>query len=945
MSLNLSQADQEFLTSPEALLQQFATANDPSHHLDFLAYRIYLDPPLSPAPSSPSSPSDDLHENNLQRIMKFKDIISDYLAEKMNGYLWHKDILQLKVILDQKNSDLKMIYLGGIVEFGDNIEDEWFVVWLLFEISKQFPILSISVTDMDGEFLLIESAAHIPDWLGPENSENRVWIRNGKVYIIPLDEPGRARNGSMQLDHALQFLRTSRCRPNKGILKCLMTRLSNFPASGLANQHKSTCLVPSTVAQLLTMDPQLIAVAVNTLCSAERNKFYSKAMKSMEYFGVEDLVPISITFTRALYAQITFLQRFHIPQKFQQSQSQLQRQGGGEDGARGGGGVEWNSQMAKAFDLGCRITCGLELAYQLSKLNQQSFHEMIDESNAKKIATLSRMGFDHQKLTSESSSLLLNEMVCVNETLTADRIRSQFEMEDFGEITGRQFNDSLSSIVTFLETFKDSTPLFQKFDRILSEEVNVQYSSIAESESDDWLHLTPEEFEKNLEERIAQIQQQEPPAEEKKADMPSNSHHPQEKPSDTVSLPVESVAPPEASKPPPRKPVNTLYTKPPPSIHSTRTVAGAEGRVGDSDSDDDSMISNIWKPKQEKNESKAQRQESKKQEAAAVVGDGEPEESSDVLESIVRGMDIFLKTYSDYSGVEDPLLDDETDEQNEVSLNEINLESLHLSEANDRNAPDSSSQSHASKGLEFDPTKLMSLLSTEQPNVVDDHGENSLKVKLAATKNNQDPPSSSPPQTEKSTTRATLDQPSFKSTEESMRKSNIISLQSNGPLPLKPSLGTPNTVAGNNHSKSRDRGGVDLSSRFPSSQIGTPQTKANSSPRAVVKTPIQPLKLSVSFDTDTSVLSGVAYAMTPPRSRQSPPRLPIVSTPHPLRVMSDEEESDEEGGEEVEDDMADDEGSQSDSDDEVSENHDDDEEYMKEYMVSPTFSVVIFIFS
>ena len=30
------------------------------------------------------------------------------------------------------------------------------------------------VYDNDGQFLLIEAAEHLPAWLGPENSENRV---------------------------------------------------------------------------------------------------------------------------------------------------------------------------------------------------------------------------------------------------------------------------------------------------------------------------------------------------------------------------------------------------------------------------------------------------------------------------------------------------------------------------------------------------------------------------------------------------------------------------------------------------------------------------------------------------------------------------------------------------------------------------------------------------
>jgi hypothetical protein len=37
--------------------------------------------------------------------------------------------------------------LWGAVRFGDNIEDEWFVVALLVRISEQYPALSIQVRD------------------------------------------------------------------------------------------------------------------------------------------------------------------------------------------------------------------------------------------------------------------------------------------------------------------------------------------------------------------------------------------------------------------------------------------------------------------------------------------------------------------------------------------------------------------------------------------------------------------------------------------------------------------------------------------------------------------------------------------------------------------------------------------------------------------------------
>lgn len=62
----------------------------------------------------------------------------------------------------------------GLQHFDDNIQDEWFVVALLFELSKQIDGVIIRVIDTDGEFMLIEAADHIPDWANPDTCEQRV---------------------------------------------------------------------------------------------------------------------------------------------------------------------------------------------------------------------------------------------------------------------------------------------------------------------------------------------------------------------------------------------------------------------------------------------------------------------------------------------------------------------------------------------------------------------------------------------------------------------------------------------------------------------------------------------------------------------------------------------------------------------------------------------------
>lgn len=67
-------------------------------------------------------------------------------------------------------------FLQGRTNFGDSVEDEWLIVYLLRELSRQFPQIWIRVIDSDGEFLLVEAADVLPKWINPEVMENRVSI-------------------------------------------------------------------------------------------------------------------------------------------------------------------------------------------------------------------------------------------------------------------------------------------------------------------------------------------------------------------------------------------------------------------------------------------------------------------------------------------------------------------------------------------------------------------------------------------------------------------------------------------------------------------------------------------------------------------------------------------------------------------------------------------------
>lgn len=136
---------------------------------------------------------DDILCETLQQI---DAIAKSYAA----NYIWHKDSFALKKrnrnshLLNPESQgesckrrfidwfrnlfcdvlDQLPAHLHGITYFGDNIQDEWFIVSLLMHLTREVAGLIVRVCDSDGEFLLIEAADHLPEWANPEACEQRV---------------------------------------------------------------------------------------------------------------------------------------------------------------------------------------------------------------------------------------------------------------------------------------------------------------------------------------------------------------------------------------------------------------------------------------------------------------------------------------------------------------------------------------------------------------------------------------------------------------------------------------------------------------------------------------------------------------------------------------------------------------------------------------------------
>ena len=90
--------------------------------------------------------------------------IKAILEPLMSNYLWHNEPFHLCLLLPDPQSPC--MHFRGQISVGGNVEDEWFIVYCLWTLSKAIPSLAISVVDEDGQFLLIEAADYLPSWLG-----------------------------------------------------------------------------------------------------------------------------------------------------------------------------------------------------------------------------------------------------------------------------------------------------------------------------------------------------------------------------------------------------------------------------------------------------------------------------------------------------------------------------------------------------------------------------------------------------------------------------------------------------------------------------------------------------------------------------------------------------------------------------------------------------------
>ncbi|KAK2878909.1 hypothetical protein Q8A67_019700 [Cirrhinus molitorella] len=242
------------------------------------------------------------HERFLQQILQ--NILAE-IAPLLVQYIWQHQPFNLKY--HPEKGDVPA-HLGGVTEFGDNVEDEWFIVYLLKHITGTFSDVAAVVYDNDGQFLLIEAAEHLPKWLDPDSSENRVFLYRGELHILPnrtrSGEVGWPRDSVPAVGQALEVLHshTESCLAKQSIRTVLAKRLNGYPEKIQQNFHCTHCYVPAGIAVVLSRRPDLIAPAVSAFYL--RDPVDLQACRTFRTFPPDTRVMTSVKFTRCLYAQL-----------------------------------------------------------------------------------------------------------------------------------------------------------------------------------------------------------------------------------------------------------------------------------------------------------------------------------------------------------------------------------------------------------------------------------------------------------------------------------------------------------------------------------------------------------------------------------------------------------------------------------------------------------------
>ncbi|KAL7861525.1 hypothetical protein SRHO_G00129660 [Serrasalmus rhombeus] len=416
---------------------------------DVVHYRLFL-----------VHPDTQTSEETLPQLLE--DLLAE-LAPLLVKYIWQQQPFNLSYHPEKGGVPA---HLAGSTEFGDNVEDEWFIVYLLKHLTRTFSQLAASIHDNDGQFLLIEAAEYLPKWLDPDSSENRVFLYRGELHILPnrtrSGEVGWPRDSVPLLQEALDVLHkhADHCLAHQRIRSAIDRRLQGYPDKIQSSLHHAPCYLPAAIAAVLSRRPALIAPAVSAFYL--RDPIDLQACRTFRNFPPDARVLTSVTFTRCLYAQL--MQQSFVPDR------------------RSGYTLPPRSHpQYKAHELGMKLAHGFEILCSKNGLAVAAGHEAPVSSHLRWrgfLDSLQRNGYFKGEL---EGSVRYRELMTSAENFFKQSVTRTHSSSVHGP--GEEVLQVLQSAPYSLEELKK------------------QEAHLPLEDSDDWLNISPQELERLLEER------------------------------------------------------------------------------------------------------------------------------------------------------------------------------------------------------------------------------------------------------------------------------------------------------------------------------------------------------------------------------------------------------------------------------------------------------------
>ncbi|KAL9938135.1 hypothetical protein V8E36_002758 [Tilletia maclaganii] len=244
--------------------------------------------------------------------------LATYIHSHSASYIWHTGHPPTITITTPSSSLVLTLHLQTPINAPDT--DEWYALHLLLRFIATHPSgrskYAVHATDSDGDFLLIQGADELPDWIEPANAQNRVWLlpssqstpESGYPYaslhlLGPSAEQDHAQGSlrnSLSIATALSLLQSSSSsssssdqpktsRAPSPLQQAALEPMLAFTASTsspFSNIHKTLAYLPHAgIANLLTQEPQLCAQALGALEGLSADQVDRRVLARMERFG------------------------------------------------------------------------------------------------------------------------------------------------------------------------------------------------------------------------------------------------------------------------------------------------------------------------------------------------------------------------------------------------------------------------------------------------------------------------------------------------------------------------------------------------------------------------------------------------------------------------------------------------------------------------------------